>query len=824
LQKEDKEAEKQQLEALKGGCAIEVGGWETSVRTQAPSSTVFMGKEAQSEGCLPEASSRTARSRQDIQAIIRGISSNKKPAIPDPPTGIEAPIPPNVAASMATQLMTENRSQVQGSIELLPNLNTREGRLEEREVERETVMLSANPPRQRSRFLKNTAPDSNQKQNAGSPGTKTKLTNRSFCQGDRGELRQPTNLREREPYESTPGEKIQMGTVQTTSEKAPSDGVFFAQYKGHPETLVVYRSPEERAANPERLNLDRRHLTACPILKNEERIRLLNYQNNYIEEIQYLNHLPNLIFLDLYNNCIEHLSHNLECVPTLRVLMLGKNRIKMITHLEKLVKLDVLDLHSNAIAKVEHLGALSDLRVLNLAGNRLTALDELGELQSLTELNVRRNLITKVDSLHKLQSLQRIFLSNNRIQSFDAVASLFDVRFLMELSMDGNPLVLKEPNVYRRLAIERIKTLRHLDLKRVTDAERRAFALESQKEDERRRAAEKHEMLQLERRKLQAERYEAIRAAQRHWMDLSFGKIQNGQKPYGVPQGSQSRNDLTEKRPSSDYRSAQTFDGTYLQTLYDNDGLASDQLPAKHSSMNDIGIQSLGTLPVMSAGCPTSTGSVRVISKETLAKRGSKQNSLAPSIGYYEIEIGGTHREERTLQLYGEAWECLESQKIIGSSTALVCRFVSVDRIVGNLCNCVCSLTKLKKATFGDNAIQTLRHVLQLASILQRIPHLTELKIESNPICSLSLLRPVLSVILPKIDCFNGINISDNDRVLHTRQLGSFCEFLERTERSNKAHVVKLRESYDREATRRVVANATSNALRAEEIRRNLDK
>ena len=62
--------------------------------------------------------------------------------------------------------------------------------------------------------------------------------------------------------------------------------------------------------------------------------------------------------------------------------------------------------------------------------------------------------------------------------------------------MDGNPVALQDPHAYRRFAVERVKTLRHLDLKRVTDAERRAVALESQKEDERRRAAEKHEMLE----------------------------------------------------------------------------------------------------------------------------------------------------------------------------------------------------------------------------------------------------------------------------------------------------------------------------------------
>lgn len=71
-----------------------------------------------------------------------------------------------------------------------------------------------------------------------------------------------------------------------------------------------------------------------------------------LRQIKNIHNLPNLIFLDLYNNCIEHLSPALSCVTTLRVLMLGKNRIQAITHLDYLSKLDVLDLHSNNVSKV----------------------------------------------------------------------------------------------------------------------------------------------------------------------------------------------------------------------------------------------------------------------------------------------------------------------------------------------------------------------------------------------------------------------------------------------------------------------------------------
>ena len=184
--------------------------------------------------------------------------------------------------------------------------------------------------------------------------------------------------------------------------------------------LVVCRSKDEKFANPERLNLDRRKLTSCPVLEGEERLRLLNYQNNYITKVENLNNLPNLIFLDLYNNQLRQIE-SLANVTTLRVLMLGKNHLEKIQGLETLTRLDVLDLHSNSITEVEHLNHLPELRVLNLAGNQITTVDHLDGLVSLTELNLRRNQIQTVRSLEALPNLQRVFVSNNLLSSFDSL-------------------------------------------------------------------------------------------------------------------------------------------------------------------------------------------------------------------------------------------------------------------------------------------------------------------------------------------------------------------------------------------------------------------
>lgn len=241
--------------------------------------------------------------------------------------------------------------------------------------------------------------------------------------------------------------------------------IIFAELPGLTGVLVVYRSPSERNANPERLNLDRRDLTQMPLLEGEERLRLLNYQHNLISKIENLLSLPNLIFLDLYNNQIKEIN-GLHTVPSLRVLMLGKNLIDKIKNLNALNKLDVLDLHSNKIAKIENVSHLQELRVLNLANNQILVVENLESLKALTEINLRRNLIDFVKSLNHLTKLQRIFLSNNKLEKFESIECLASCPVLAELALDGNPLQMLSN--YSAWVLYNCSHLTHLDLKKVT--------------------------------------------------------------------------------------------------------------------------------------------------------------------------------------------------------------------------------------------------------------------------------------------------------------------------------------------------------------------
>jgi len=232
---------------------------------------------------------------------------------------------------------------------------------------------------------------------------------------------------------------------QHHSQPQSKDSVIFAIDPKQPLCPIVFRDEKAKSISRERLNLDNRNLSKCPMLRGEENLRLLNYENNLISKISNLNNLGNLIFLDLYNNRIAKME-NLQCLPMLRVLMLGRNQICKIEQLESLHCLDVLDLHSNQISKIENLNHLSELRVLNLAGNEIASIENIFNLKNLVELNLRRNIIYKVDSLLPHQKLQRILLSNNNLREVKALMPISLAKAVQQLTIDNNPFYDKFSN------------------------------------------------------------------------------------------------------------------------------------------------------------------------------------------------------------------------------------------------------------------------------------------------------------------------------------------------------------------------------------------
>ncbi|XP_019638560.1 PREDICTED: leucine-rich repeat-containing protein 49-like isoform X3 [Branchiostoma belcheri] len=514
----------------------------------------------------------------------------------------------------------------------------------------------------------------------------------------------------------------------------PGDRVIFAESPSAPGIPIVYRTQEERASNPDRLNLDRRRLTVCPILEGEEHLRLLNLQHNLISKIQHLSNLRRLIFLDLYDNQIEEIT-GLAALKSLRVLMLGKNRIKKIANLDNLQKLDVLDLHGNLINKIENLQHLSELRVLNLAGNSIIHVENLSGMDSLAELNLRRNQIVNVTEVDTLPSLQRLFLSFNNISSFDDIACLGESASLSEVSLDGNPLA--QEAFYKQTILKHMVQLRQLDMRRISEEERRIAAVMARKEEEKKRETNKMAVIK-EKRRL------AINNAARNWeahqsATLSkIGRFQPSQKDVARKRGSQPEDEENRNLPPN-------WQDTSSKSSQDS--LSGDAwVPGE-------GAEGRGERA-------TSQSSFRSESQTSVRStdRPRSPDSISNDIGQSHL----AELEGEVLHLYGAgALDSLDRNwgiQAAGSVTSVSFHFIDFDYISRQLHKIRNRFPNVQTLIFNETNIRNLQQFNTLAS-LRRLDNLSVVP-EGNPVTQFTLWKPY---VLFRLAHFSLRKINDTE-------------------------------------------------------------
>ncbi|XP_021354460.1 leucine-rich repeat-containing protein 49-like isoform X1 [Mizuhopecten yessoensis] len=551
----------------------------------------------------------------------------------------------------------------------------------------------------------------------------------------------------------------------------PGDRVIFAESPSAPGIPVVYRTPDERSSNPDRLNLDRRKLTVCPILEGEEQLRLLNYQHNMINKIQHLSSLKRLIFLDLYDNQIEEIS-GLSALKSLRVLMLGKNKIKRIENLETLCKLDVLDLHGNQIAMIENLSHLSELRVLNLAGNQISYVDNLSGLDSLAELNLRRNRIRTVVDVDTLPSLQRLFLSFNDISSFEDIACLGDSNSLSEITLDGNPITQEQ--YYKQIVLRHMQQLKQLDMKRVTEEERRIALVMARKEEEKKREGSKAAVLKVvsspivqsappitEKKRI------AINNAKRQWevmqgtMMNRTGKLVKMPDIYANHVGSVPNSDLVQPMTFSE----ENLDLESVHSEKYSSRGGSRPSSAQSSNIND-GMEGNKDRP------RTSTNSANSVKKLEPQKCGQLKETIIFGQGD-TTQAGGLNNladlEGETLTLYGaKSLEGLDrnwGMQAAAAITHILFKFIEFDDIVKHLHKVRTRFPGVQTITFSATNIKSLSQINALSNI-RRLDNLT-IDLDGNPVTKFTLWRVYVIFRLAHfaLKKINDIEVSASDIV-----------------------------------------------------------
>ncbi|XP_071168463.1 leucine-rich repeat-containing protein 49-like isoform X26 [Mytilus edulis] len=519
----------------------------------------------------------------------------------------------------------------------------------------------------------------------------------------------------------------------------PGDRVIFAESPSAPGIPVVYRTPEERSSNPDRLNLDRRKLTVCPILEGEEQLRLLNYQHNMICKIQHLSSLKRLIFLDLYDNQIEEIA-GLNALKSLRVLMLGKNRIRRIENLDTLFKLDVLDLHGNQISNIENLNHLTELRVLNLAGNHIVHVDNLSGMDSLAELNLRRNKIKTVVDVDNLPSLQRLFLSFNEISSFEDIACLGESTSLSEISLDGNPIAQEQ--YYKQIVLRHMQQLKQLDMKRVTEEERRIALVMARKDDEKKKDINKTQVLK-EKKRL------AINNARRQWevmqgnMINKSGKLSRTPDLYANHVGSIPNAELVSPDGADENMEVESINRRIpgpLMSIFgelesEKQSSRGNSRPSSSHSSNNF------DLPDIPKERPRTSSNTRKVEgtknlKETIIF-GQGDNRTATDLSNL------ADLEGDTLTLYGtQSLEALDrnwGMQAAGAVTHIIFKFIDFEDIAKQLYKVRTKFPGVQTLTFSATNIRSYQQINALSSV-RRFDNLI-VENEGNPITKFTLWR-----------------------------------------------------------------------------------
>ncbi|RLN89798.1 hypothetical protein BBJ28_00012783 [Nothophytophthora sp. Chile5] len=386
-------------------------------------------------------------------------------------------------------------------------------------------------------------------------------------------------------------------------------------------------SSQTKASNPERLNLDRRNLPVIPLLEGEQTLRLLNLQNNAIRRIENLLGLPNLIFLDLYNNRVEVFAAILAC-------------------------------NDNEIDKMQNLNELRELRVLNLGGNLISTLENIENLTLLTELNLRRNQIHRIGAIGKLPSLLRLFLSNNKLETLEALGPLFQVESINELRLDSNGVCGSNPVEYRVRMLRGFPSLKHLDLKPLSDTDRKEALL--------------HRTLST-----------------------------RGSGLVGFREG------------------AGLEDTMRLHAVACVKALWERRTELVHAGTSSKEARDLPSLTSWGAAKKT-TGTSHVGYEEREVPPTSREDLTAYSnnAGFSEIEV---HGDYRVLVIYGDALEALETSKAHAVVNAISFRYVNMDKVMAAATGAADSnLThfgRLRRLMFSNNDLQSFEQLLWLGGL-----------------------------------------------------------------------------------------------------------
>ncbi|XP_015278640.1 PREDICTED: centrosomal protein of 97 kDa [Gekko japonicus] len=128
---------------------------------------------------------------------------------------------------------------------------------------------------------------------------------------------------------------------------------------------------------------------------------------------------------------LQKLGPTLSCDADTHTLILDKNQLIKLEHLEKCRKLMQLSVANNRLVRMMGVAKLTQLRVLNLPQNSIGYVEGLKDLVHLEWLNLAGNNIKLIDQLNSCTSLQHLDLSDNNISQIGDISKLSSLKTLL---------------------------------------------------------------------------------------------------------------------------------------------------------------------------------------------------------------------------------------------------------------------------------------------------------------------------------------------------------------------------------------------------------
>ncbi|NWX27884.1 CEP97 protein, partial [Notiomystis cincta] len=205
-----------------------------------------------------------------------------------------------------------------------------------------------------------------------------------------------------------------------------------------------------------------------PTLPCDADTQTLILDKNQIIKLEHLEKCRNLMQLSVANNRLVRMM-GVAKLTKLRVLNLPHNSIGYVEGLKDLVHLEWLNLAGNNLKVIEQINSCLSLQHLDLSDNNIAQLGDLSKLSSLKTLLLHGNIITSLRTAPVClpQSLTVFSLAENEIRDLNEVSFLAPLRQLEQLSIMNNPCVMATPSVpgfdYRPYIVSWCLNLKVLD-------------------------------------------------------------------------------------------------------------------------------------------------------------------------------------------------------------------------------------------------------------------------------------------------------------------------------------------------------------------------